>query len=245
MKEVINYAPYVFACKTIHENGDELIHLFTMIPIARTRFIQLRDGHFGIKKGFKVEKEGRLGIHLEVKKTATAFGDKLAVGEEYYWGSCFSLKFPAAAIPSDYVFTIYLHRGKTKKTHREIGLAYRDIEKIGLAEFYQFKDGGFALDCPYIYVNQARPTSTKPKFLIPNIQKYGLDLKPVGGMVLPSEVSDSGSFSVTKEEGIMVENDVFYEGAGTFDIGAYSEPVDGLTKRPRRRPRMRIRSTHP
>jgi len=245
MREVIPYAPYVFACKTIQKSGDELIHLFTMIPIARTRFIQLRDGRFGIKKGFKAKNDSRLGIHLEVKNTATAFGDKLAVGEDYYWGGCFSLKFPAATIPSDYVFTIHLHKGNTKKPHSQIGLVYSEIEEIGLAEFYQMKDGGFALDCPYIYVDQEKPNSAKPKFLIPNIQKYQLKINPVDGTTLPAEVFDSGNFSVAKEDGEMVEDDFYYEGAGTFGSGAYSDPVGGAVRRTRRRPRMRIRSTRP
>ena len=246
MSKVINYAPYVFGCKA-EVDKTLILNLFVMVPIAKTRFIGLFNRpDLGIKNGFNAEKGNRLNIHLNSNKRVTAFGDKLVVGDKFYWGGCFSFKYSDTVDLSNYVFTINIHRNNQQTPFKKIGLVYDDIEAISFNEFNQFKDGGFAIDCPYIYLDQIKGNSSDMQFLIPRIKFYEPPVKAVGGMSLPINFADSGTFTV-EQENAQIDKMGNYEALGK--TGTPSSVLASSKSQPktppRRKPRMKLRPSMP
>lgn len=179
MKKVINYAPYVYACRTGQGSLTKTFHVFILVPVAKSKSVRFfHQSTAGIERGISLA-ANTLGIHLEAKRGHSEFGDKIVYNKQSFWAGYISFEYTEVdSIPeADYEYSINLHKNKDGALDKSIKVLYGDAEELSQADFNELKDGDFALACPYAYLYK-EDVKGQPTFfsgtLIPEIEKYSL-----------------------------------------------------------------------
>jgi len=176
MEKVINYAPYVYACRTGRDDSTKTIHVFVLVPVAKSKSMHFfHQSAAGIERGISLA-ENTLGIHLEAKRRYTKFGDKIISNGHAFWAGYISFEYSGTEhIPAaDYEYTVNIHKSDKGMPDKVIKVIYEDIEVLSQADFNELKDGDFALACPYAYLYQKEvkgKTTFFSQILIPEAGK--------------------------------------------------------------------------
>ena len=181
MQEIVNYSPYVYACRTGQNSSTKIFHLFVLVPIARRKFISLLNRpKADIKGGFSF-KPTTQGIHFQIGTRNMAFGDKIMSNGQTFWATYLSFEYAAGNHISEsenYTFDIHIHKDRDGQPDRTISLVYDEVEELNEATFHEIKDGEIALNCPYLYVDQNVIDAT-PVVLVPEIKKLEVLTEPI------------------------------------------------------------------
>jgi len=175
-KKVINYAPYVYACRTGMDSSTKTFHVFVLVPVAKSKSIHFfHQSKAGIERGINLA-ENTLGIHLQANRRSTKFGDKITANGQAFWAGYISFEYSGNEnIPTaDYEYTINVHKNDDGQADNAIKVVYGDVEELSQADFNELKDGDFALACPYAYLYQKEikgKTTFFSEVLIPEIEK--------------------------------------------------------------------------
>ncbi len=208
MAKVINYAPYVYACRTGMEHATKTFHVFILVPIPKSKSI-----HFFHRSASNIERgvsiaENTLGIHLQTRRGHSEFGDKITADSKAFWAGYLSFEYlDTDNIPkSDYEYVINIHKDKDGKPEKTISVLYGDAEELSQADFNELKDGDFALACPYAYLYQKEIKGKSIFFsqvLIPEVEKnaipssFGYNQKAgKTALLLPSRMLTSDNIAI-------------------------------------------------
>jgi len=208
MKKVINYAPYVYACRTGMDSSTKTFHVFILIPVAKSKSIHFfHQSKVGIERGISL-KENTLGIHFEAKRRYTKFGDKIISNGQSFWAGYISFEYSGNDnVPEDnYEYTINVHKKEDGQPEKVIKVVYGDAEELSQADFNELKDGDFALACPYAYLYKKEvkgKTTFFSEVLIPTIEKnadsspFESNPKEAGTtLLIPSRMVTSNNITV-------------------------------------------------
>ncbi len=177
MKNVTNYAPYVYACRTGQDSTTKTFHVFVLVPIAKSKSVHFfHQSASGIERGISVA-ENTLSIHLIAKRGHSEFGDKIVSNSQTFWAGYISFEYTGSdSIPeTDYEYRINIHTNKDGVADKTISVLYGDAEELSQADFNELKDGDFALACPYAYLYKKEVKGQATFFsetLIPEMEKY-------------------------------------------------------------------------
>jgi len=179
MEKVINYAPYVYACRTGIDSATKTFHVFVLIPVAKSKSIHFfHHSASNIERGISIA-ENTLGIHLEAKRRYTRFGDKITANGQSFWAGYLSFEYSGNDnIPAvDYEYTINIHKDNNDQPEQVIKVVYGEVEELSQMDFNELKDGDFALACPYAYLYQKEVKGKSTFFsqvLIPKVEKNAI-----------------------------------------------------------------------
>ncbi len=239
MQKAINYAPYVYACRTSLDDVTT-VHVFTLIPIPKSKSIHFfHKSTLGIDRGISIE-ENTLGIHLESKRSRTEFGDKIVSNNQTFWAGYISFEYSGIDnMPDDnYEYSINVHKNKDGQPKKAIKIIYKDIETLSQVDFNELKDGDFALACPYAYLYQKevrKQITFFPQVLIPALEKYA-DTPPFESnrteegttLILPTRMVTSASITIQTVNTTSQEASI--EVSSEDDNNAHSLTVDYASK---------------
>ena len=256
MEKVINYAPYVYACRTGVDSSTKTFHVFILIPVAKSKSIHFfHHSASNIERGISIA-ENTLGIHLEAKRRYTKLGDKITANGQSFWAGYLSFEYSNNdSVPeADYEYTINVHKNDDAQPEKVIKVVYGDAEEVSQADFNELKDGDFALACPYAYLYQ-KEVKGKPVFfpqvLIPEVEKYSTTTSFKSNkrekeetLILPSRMVTSESINVQVINTASLKNEIgFIEVAINLDSEDNSLTVDYTPSDPEENRELLTRST--
>lgn len=174
MQNAVNYAPYVYACRTSSEDATTF-HVFVLVPIPKSKSVHFfHKSALGIERGIHI-KENTLGIHLTAKRRRSEFGNRIVSKGRTFWAGYISLEYPDAdSTPSDdYEYSINVHKNEDGQAENAIKVLFGEAEVLSSSDFNELKDGDFALACPYAYLYQKErkgQVTFFPQVLIPDVE---------------------------------------------------------------------------
>lgn len=241
MQDVINYAPYVYACRTGQDSTAKTFHVFILVPVAKSKSVHFfHKSASGIERGISVA-EKTLGIHLEAKRGHSEFGDKVVSNSQSFWAGYISFEYSDMdSIPeADYEYSINIHKNKDGVADKTISVLYGDAEELSPTDFNELKDGDFALACPYAYLYKKAvkgQTTFFSETLIPEMEKYAaaaatsFDINRKGEdstLLLPTRVVILKNIAIQ-----IVKNAPFVDeqGTGFIEVSTDIDSDDGSLK---------------
>lgn len=178
MTKITRNAPHLYACRTGKNGATKIFHLFVLLPIAKSKNVRFWNNTASIvENGFSYQLDEQ-GIHFQLDNEPSSLGEKIVTAGQTYWGIYISFKYSEGNYideSSQYAFTVNIHKANKRKPEKKITIYYEDAEEIEAEAFNLIKDGEFASDCPYVYLNQMdKKDMVNPITLVPTFEQLEL-----------------------------------------------------------------------
>lgn len=178
MTKITRNAPHLYACRTGKNDVTKTFHLFVLLPIAKSKNVRFWNNTASIvENGFSYKLDEQ-GIHFQLDNEPSSLGEKIVTGGQTYWGIYISFEYSEGNYideSSKYAFTVNIHKANKRKPEKKITIYYEDAEEIDEEEFNLIRDGEFATDCPYVYLNQMdKKGIANPIVLVPTFEQLEL-----------------------------------------------------------------------